>query len=251
VIPVSVVIIAHNEEQNIVSCIEAVKVFSNDILVVENGSTDQTAKLATDAGARVLQTEWKGYSETKNYGNRYAKNDWILSLDADEIVQPSLVKSIQQVFSGHLPEETMVFRIRRCMWYAGRRLYFGSVLRESRDRLFHRATAMWNGAAVHEELFFSRPVQKSTLKGYVVHRSYRSENEHRERLEKYARLSARQMKERGRSYSVWKYYLSPAFYFVRNFIFRLGFLDGQAGYRFARNEMRYVKNKYRYLKELK
>ena len=90
----SVVIITLNEEKNIARCIEAVLKVSDDIVVVDAMSTDKTVQIAESKGARVLVKKWEGFSENKNIGAELAKNDWIISIDADEVISEELTKNI-------------------------------------------------------------------------------------------------------------------------------------------------------------
>src|SRR5678810_681607 len=91
----SVVIITRNEEDNIVDCIQSAKTVSDDIIVVDAGSIDRTTKLAIASGARVFSVQWEGYGFSRNFGAERAKNDWILSVDADERISKALATAIQ------------------------------------------------------------------------------------------------------------------------------------------------------------
>lgn len=247
--PLSIVILAHNEAHNIARCVQSLVNLSDDILVIENGSMDDTAEIALQAGARVIKTEWKGYSETKNFGNREAKHDWILSLDADEVPNELLIQSIKNLFEVQL-EVNKVFAIQRKMVYCGMVLHHGSVGNEFRVRLFNRHFAKWNTNTVHEELHFLQPKQIEQLNGFLWHYSYRSVDEHRLRLAKYAQLSAKQMFESGKQANFTKMYCSAPFSFIKNYFLKGGFLDGIIGLQFALNEMWYVKLKYQLLQKM-
>jgi hypothetical protein len=245
--PLSIVILTKNEEKNIVRCLRSLKGLSNDVLAVDSGSADKTIILAEAEGAKVIQLNWKGYAETKNIGNRLAQNDWILSLDADEELNDELREAILERLNENLSSNT-AFSLQRKMVYGGKVLHHGSVANEFRLRLFHRQTGKWNAHDVHEEIEFSEPVSITKLNGFLWHHSYTSETDHRQRLEKYAALSAEQMRKSGKKGTFIKLWLSPLFGFIKNYIFNAGFLDGKEGYQFARNEMMYVKKKYRILK---
>jgi len=248
-LPFSVVIVARNEAHQIAACIKPWLGVTDDILVADNDSNDGMPEVARTAGARVIQLVWQGYSATKNAANQQARYDWILSLDADEVANPELVATIVELFQ-HNPAATQAFSIQRCLVYLGKTLRYGAAAREFRLRLFHRSVANWNGQAVHEELSFSEPVKVTRLKGFVWHYSCRDEADHRARLENYARLFAQQQQALGRKASWMKSHLSPWFSFVKNFLFKAGFLDGQAGFRFAWNEMGYTRRKYALLRDM-
>ena len=144
----------------------------------------------------------------------------------------------------------MAFCLRRKMVYCGKILHYGSQAWEYRIRLFNRQTAHWNDNDVHEDLDFSVPMKIKKLKGFLWHHSYNSPEEHRKRLEKYAQLSATQLFKAGKKATFIKQTISPLFGFVKNYIFKGGFLDGKKGYLFAVNEMWYVKRKYELLELL-
>src|SRR6476660_9693532 len=93
----SVVIITRNEEHNIAGCVQSAKLVSDDVIVVDSGSDDQTIKLAIQNGARVFSIHWEGYGFSRNYGSVRAKHNWIFALDADERISPELASSIEKL----------------------------------------------------------------------------------------------------------------------------------------------------------
>jgi len=248
-LPLSIVILTKNEEHNILRCLRSLQGLSNDILVIDSGSQDKTVDYARSQGARVIQMAWLGYSATKNAGNQLATNEWILSLDADEALNDEVRSDIKQLFNEPISAYT-AFSIQRKMVYCGNVLHYGSVANEFRLRLFNRQAAKWNSNDVHEELEFNQAIQMIKMKGFMWHHSYASKNEHRQRLEKYAALSAQQMHASGKKSTLLKRWISPLFGFIKNYLFKAGFLDGSAGYQYAVNEMWYVHKKYQLLKSL-
>ena len=94
---ISTIIITYNEEENIASCIKSLQEISDEILVIDSKSNDRTRYIAQELGATVVETEWKGYSDTKNFGNNIAKNNWILSIDADEVLSEELINSFKNL----------------------------------------------------------------------------------------------------------------------------------------------------------
>lgn len=249
VLPVSLVILTKNESKHIERCIAPWVGVCNEILIVDNGSTDDTIALALHQGATIYQTTWKGYSETKNEGNKQAQHDWIISLDADEVAEPSLVAAVKQLFQ-HMPPKEQVFSIRRKMIFANQLIRYGSGRNEYRIRVFNRTIAHWNHHAVHEDIEYPTGLKPIRLKGYVLHYSYISDQDHLNKLNRYAQLSAEEMYKAGKKYGFVKQYLSPLFGLVKNVIFRLGFMDGRVGLKKAAHEMYYTYTKYKLLKEL-
>jgi glycosyltransferase involved in cell wall biosynthesis len=150
-ISISVVILTKNEAHYIGRCLRALKGLSDDIHVLDSGSTDNTVELAQQHGVRVSNVTWQGYSETKNSGNLNAKHDWILSVDADEEINEELHHAIQQLCQSD-PPDNVAFELKRVMVFAGKVLRFGSVSNEYRTRIFNRQNAHWNQQTVHEDI---------------------------------------------------------------------------------------------------
>src|SRR5678816_3851794 len=126
---ISVTIITFNEESNIAAACESV-VWADEVLVVDSNSTDQTREIARQAGAKVITNPWPGFGKQKQFAVDHAKNDWILSLDADERVSPALGQSISQLEVQTLADGYLMARrtfyqgrwIRGGGWYPDRQL---------------------------------------------------------------------------------------------------------------------------------
>jgi glycosyltransferase involved in cell wall biosynthesis len=237
---------ACNEAHRIERCITALKPLQADILVATNQCTDATAEVALAAGARVIDLPWQGYAATKNAAHAHANFHWILSLDADEVANETLCESILHLFQQPMPEN-QVWSIKRRLVIGEQVLYHGSVSNEYRVRLFHRNHARWNTNAVHEDMIYE--TQAKMLDGWVWHYSFNNFAEHREKLQHYARLFAQQYAAQKTAVSPFKQ-ASAYWGFVKNYVFRGGFLDGNAGLKFAKNEMQYTHEKYRLAKQL-
>ena len=245
-LPLSVVILTLNEENNIKRCLQSIDQLADEVLIADSGSTDQTIAIAQQSKASLHQIKWQGYGATKNALNALTRYNWILSLDADEAPDATLIQSIHQLFQPEPPTGN-VFSVQRRMVYCGRELRHGSVQHEYRIRLFNKHSARWNTDDVHEQLEIDAGVSVHKLNGLLWHYSYTSPEEHRQRLEKYACLSAHHLVKTGKRANFIKRFLSPAFSFIKNYIVRLGFLDGYYGWLFARNECWYVYRKYQLL----
>ena len=242
-LPLSIVILTKNEERNIERCIKPLLKLSNDILIIDNGSIDNTLKIAKDLGAKIHHVEWLGYGNTKNVGNLFATNDWILSVDADEEMNEKLVGEIVQVFSKKMNENN-VYTLQRKMVYCDTVLNFGSLSNEYRIRLFNKNNARWNSNSVHEELEFNNPVQVTKLQGYLWHHSFASVQAHENKMKQYAALFYEQKCLENKKISFVKIYFSPIFNFIKNYLFKLGILDGTKGFQYAVVEMKYTFWKY-------
>ncbi len=243
-LPLSVVILTLNEEKNIERCLRPLLKLSNDILVIDTGSTDQTRFLAKKMGVKVLESEWYGYAETKNRAHQLTRYAWILSLDADEVIDDILCTHIQQIFTAAQPDEKTAYMLKRVMVYCGSVLQYGALANEYRIRLFNKKNARWNRNTVHENIEFTEIVKVEKLRGALWHYSYENLIAHEERIEQYAQLYAKAKKERQQYSTPLQKYVSAAFGLLKNYVFRFGFLDGAKGWQYAKTEMKYTFRKH-------
>lgn len=241
---ISAVIITLNEAANIERCIRSLISLADEILVADSGSDDGTVDIARKLGARVIQIEWEGFAPSKNKANQQAQFDYILSLDADEELSQELRESIFAVKSNL----SGAYSMNRLNHYCGTWIKHGGFYPDKKVRLFHREEAQWAGGPVHETLVTDVGVRKTHLAGDLLHYSYTSLEEHQERLERYAKLGAEKVKHHK---GLWrKSMVNPAWRFLRNYLFKGGFLDGAAGYHLCRLTAKEVRLKYRYAQEI-
>ena len=186
-IKISAVIITFNEEQNIGRCLDSLCDIVDEIVVVDSFSTDKTESICSDyEKVNFVKTEWKGYSETKNYGNKLANNDWVISLDADEALSEELAQNIKSLDLKN--EEAYEFN--RLTNYCGKWVKHCGWFPDIKVRLMNKTNSSWEGV-VHESLIYKKPVSVKFISGYLHHFSYYKVSEHLERLKKYADLSAK------------------------------------------------------------
>ncbi len=244
---ISVVIITKNEAHIIANTLQSLKAVTDDMVIVDSGSTDDTVKIAKQFNAAVIETGWTGYGMTKNKGNAAAKNDWILSLDADEAVDSALKESLGKL---NMENENVVYRLNRKNFFCGKHIRFGEWGTNKIIRVFNRNKTKWNTDLVHEQLVLADEVIIKPLKGSLLHYTAYNQKSYEAKTIEYARLSAKKYFAKGEKAGVLKKYFSPVFSFVQNYIFRLGFLDGPEGFIIAKNTARYTFLKYSYLKEM-
>jgi glycosyltransferase involved in cell wall biosynthesis len=245
-IPLTAVIITKNEEANIRACLEPLLELAAEVLVVDSGSTDATVAIAREMGAKVIETQWKGYSATKNFGNSQAKHDWILSIDADEVVSDELKASLLELS----PERGTTYALDRLTNYCGTWIRHSGWYPEWKIRLFHREDQYWTGEFVHEILFLPPEIKVRRLTGKLYHYSYKNSEDHLARIERYARLSAAKLHAKGKKTTFVKQWLSPGARFFRTFFLKKGFLDGKAGWTISIRNAWLVYRKYQLLKQL-
>jgi glycosyltransferase involved in cell wall biosynthesis len=243
----SVVIICRNEAHIIGRTIAAAQKVTDDIVVVDSGSTDGTQQLITASGARLLETGWDGYGPNKNKGVALARHDWILSIDADEVIDDTLAAQLETLV---LADPAVVYNIRFRAFLGDKMIRFGEWAGDEHIRLYHRGHVNWNDAQVHESLQIPAGTKTILLKGYIHHYTSRDLQDFAIKTVNYAVLNALKYHKMGRR-SYWlQRRVSPAFSFIYNYLLRLGFLDGEAGYTVARMNSFYTWLKYTKLQEL-
>lgn len=245
--PISVVIIVKNEAHIIAKTIAAVQPLTDDVVICDTGSTDDTMAVAQAAGARVIQEQWKGFGPTKNKANTHATYDWILQIDADEVPHASLITSLQVL---QLDDPLVKYRVVLKNYYCGKYLRFGNFKDIQRVRLFNRTQVKWNEDDVHEALISKEPVTEVLLPGFIQHYTYTTIDEHLQKIENYTSLSATLLFKQKKKASFVKLFLSPAVSFSVNYFIKLGFLDGYYGFKAAWLSAYHSHLKYKKLREL-
>ena len=209
--------------------------------MVDSGSTDGTAAIAEQLGAKVMVRAFDGYRSQKAFAAMQASHDWILTLDADERVSERLRVSIQDAQAGGFAAAAG-YRFARLSWYFGKFLRHGNAYPDRGLRLFDRRRGGWRGnREIHEAASVDGPIL--LLHGDVIHYPYRSLEQQLTKTQTYARMMAEHEHARGKRPSLFKLVLSPAWRFWRGYIFRLGFLDGWQGLVYAYVRANYVRQK--------
>ncbi len=244
---VSVVIIAKNEAHIIGQTLLSLRGLTDDIVVVDNGSTDNTEAICRQMGAVVIKAAWQGYGPTKNIGIKAAKYDWILSLDADEAIDEQLKQAVKNMSTA---DENNVYNLNFKNFFCGKWVKHGEWGSDRHIRLFNRKTVQWDAAAVHEQLQLPLKAKVIVLPGNVLHYTVHSLQDYMEKTVRYARMNAVKYFEQEKKSNFVKLRLSPLFSFTQNYILRLGFLDGWEGYLTAKTTAWYTFLKYAYLKEM-
>lgn len=238
---ISAVIITFNEEKNIARCLESLRGIVNEIVVVDSFSTDATQAICETYRVKFVQRQWAGYSAQKNYANHLATGDYILSIDADEVISPELRLSI----SGLKEPYADAYQFNRLTNYCGHWIKHGGWYPDRKLRLFRNNIALWEGS-IHETLIFSKPVKPVHLKGDLLHYSFYTMGEYVRQQDKFTDLTAQKAFAKGKKSSVAGIVFRPRWRFFRDFILKMGFLDGRWGYQVCKimafaTFMKYVK----------
>ena len=221
---VSVVIITKNEADNISAALESAR-WADDIVVVDSGSTDNTANIAKRFTERVFNHEWLGYGAQKNYAASLATYDWVLSIDADERISEALASEIKMLIDSK--PNANGYRIPRVTRYLGRWIRTTDWYPDYQLRLFNRRFSRWNENLVHESVVVEGSVGR--LHNELEHHAYRHMTHHLETIEHYTTLAAKQMRQDGRLATWFDIALRPPLAFLRNYFLRGGIRDGTVG----------------------
>lgn len=221
--PISAVVITRAAAAQLPACLASLA-FCDEILVVDSGSTDDTAAIARRLGARVIETHWRGFGPQKQFAVEQAAHDWVLCLDADERVSPQLAA---RIVAGPPAPACVAYRCARRNRFMGRYLRYGEGYPDWSLRLFDRRHARWSDDPVHERVIPAGPV--GVLEGDLLHDSAESLERYLEKQNRYSTLAAQSALAAGRRASAARLLLSPLARFVKFYILRRGFLDGLPG----------------------
>lgn len=275
----SIVIITYNEEANLARTLASVQPLvangRGEIILVDSGSTDRTVEIAKSLGAKVFVEDWKGYAAQKNSAIDKAQGDWILSLDADEEVDPILQRQLR-FFTGTASAEELAmpgalhdarfsvktltfdqlvsewktyvssfegFSIHRKNFFLGRWIKHGGFYPDPKLRLFRKGKTRFEDRAVHEDLAWVGDM--GSLSGALLHHSYPTLADYIDHMNRYSSLGAEMAVAKGQTrFSILNIVFRPILTFIYNYIFRLGFLDGREGLLLHLNHAVYVSWKY-------
>lgn len=223
---ISAVVITKNEARNVERCLRSLAPVADEILVVDDHSTDETASICERLGARVVRQSWLGFGPQKNHGNGLARHDWILSIDADEALDEDLRRAILDAKARGL---SGAYQVSRLNSYYGRFIRHGLEYPDRKIRLFPRAGARWNESLVHEGLLLDERLAVTRLEGHLLHYTYANVAEHVAKANRYTSLAAEDALRRGARPSIARMLSSPLAVFFKAYLLRRGFQDGLHG----------------------
>ena len=220
---ISAVVIAKDEEAAIGACLDSVS-WCKEIILVDSGSQDRTREIAAARGAKVHEHAWEGYGKQKDFAVRQATNDWVLCIDADETISPTLRASIEKTLADPAHR---VYEMARCNRFMGVWLRHGEGYPDWILRLFDRRVARWSDDPVHEKVETDEQVGR--LKGDLLHTSAETLHSYLEKQNTYTSLQAQLLYRQGKRANAAKLVLSPLYRFLKFYVLRCGFMDGVPG----------------------
>lgn len=237
---ISVVVLAKNNENTIKKTLESLKGFS-DVVVYDNGSTDKTIEIAKSfSNVNLVQGEFKGFGWTKNQAASFAKNDWILIIDSDEVVDLELFSTLKT----KKLDKNIVYKLNFKAFYKDIQVKHCGWNNQKIKRLYNKTITKYNSNDVHEDII-SQNLQMEVLKGNVEHYSYHTISQFIIKADHYSSLFAKNNAGKKNS-SPTKAFFNGMYSFFRTYILKRGFLDGYVGLIIAYSHM--VTNFYKYMK---
>jgi glycosyltransferase involved in cell wall biosynthesis len=225
-IRLSAVIITYNEEKNISRCLQSLKGIADEIVIVDSGSDDRTLEIAKEFSAKIVTHPFTGYIEQKNFAVTQTSNEYILSLDADEELSPELHRSIKYLKENWKHDG---YSFNRLTNYCGKWIHHCGWYPDPKLRLFRTGTGKWGGSNPHDRFIPDSSSSKGKIKGDLYHYSYYSVEDHIRQADNFSRIEARSAFKNGERSNLYHIIIKPKIKFFRDFILRLGFLDGYYG----------------------
>ena len=246
-VKISAVIIAFNEMGYIEKCIESVE-FADEIIVVDSYSTDGTYEyLHAHSKVRVIQHPFANFTSQKSFALNQASNDWVLFLDADEVVPSKLKSEIKATVEGNT--DFSAFWFYRKFMFQKSPLHFSGWQTDKNYRLFRKSKARFSDKKiVHETLNVSG--KSGILKEKLTHYCYKSFDDYKSKMLKYGRLKAKEDFYREKRFNLLSLIFKPTWKFFNHFVLRLGFLDGKKGVTISYLNALSDLERYRELKKL-
>jgi glycosyltransferase involved in cell wall biosynthesis len=246
-VKISAVIITFNEERNIGRGLDSLQGVADEIIVVDSFSSDATEEIVNSKGATFISHKFEGHIEQKNWAIRQAKYPHVLSLDADEALDEHLRKAINTVKDNWQGEG---YYLNRLTNYCGKWIRHGLWYPDRKLRLWDSRKGAWGGQNPHDTYILEEGSRSQHLSGHLLHYSFYTFEEHLKQIKKFTDISSAAAFNNGKRSSWLKIIVSPSLKFVRAYIFKLGFLDGKAGWMIARWSAYATYLKYTKLKAL-
>lgn len=237
---ISVSIICLNEADIIGDCLRQAACVADEIVVVDSGSTDNTREIAFDHGAKVFHQDWLGYGKQKNFALGLCSNEWVLSLDADEVLTDELIEEIRSL---DFDSDVVGYRVARKLFVGDRFICWGGYYPDFQLRLFRSSLGGFNDLPVHESVQLPANAKVRDLKNPLNHFSYDSLEQMDAAFHNFTKLST---KKRNRFLNPFRAVFNFIYTFLNKYLLRLGFLHGVMGLRLAWIHSKYSFFKYIY-----
>ena len=225
-IKLSAVVITYNEEQHINDLIDNIS-FTNEIIVIDSFSDDGTLrKLQQFPEVKVIKRPFKNFADQRNFGIKQAKYEWILFIDADERITPELKNEILDTIKSN--SDVAGFMFKRKFFFKDKVINYSGFQTDTTYRLFKNGKVKYNEDKIVHEMPIIKG-ESAILKNKMLHYSYKSSEDYKNKMKHYAKLKALELFKKGKKPSIFHFIFRPTYKFLINYIIRLGFLDGKEG----------------------
>ena len=222
----SVLITTFNEASNIEACLESVQ-WADEIIIVDSFSTDETVTISQQYTSNIFQRKYSGPADQKNWAIPQATHDWILILDADERITPSLKNEISQLLQQDQLKDA--YWIPRQSFFMEKKINYSGWQGDEVIRLIKKEKCRYNDQQVHEEII-TEGIEVGRLKNKLQHYTYKNLNHYLAKVERYAEWSAQDHLKKTPNVTLYHLWLKPFFRFIKHYFFQLGILDGKVGF---------------------
>jgi glycosyltransferase involved in cell wall biosynthesis len=232
--PLSIFIIARDEADRLGETIRAVRDLTDDLVVVDSGSTDGTQAAAEALGARVIFNPWPGYGPQKRFAEEQCRHTWLLNLDADEVVPPALNREIRQLLEADEPLRD-AYKVGIAEIFPGEDRPHRWAYTLYPVRLYRKDRGRYSSALVHDRVHLAPDATVGRLKGVIHHYSVRSLGAQIDKLNRYSDQQAHDLAVRGQSIATWRVFLEFIGAFIKAYVGRRHFVRGVYGFLTAMN----------------
>ena len=224
----TIALIVKNEAANLSACLSSCAGLTDQIVVVDSGSEDNTVAIAKAAGAQVyVHDQWQGFGQQRQTAQQYIKTDWVLWLDADERLTPALATSITQAVA--INDQHCLYQVSRLSWVFGRFIRHSGWYPDPVIRLYPTNRTGYTDAPVHESVIVPSDTLVKRLDGDLLHYTYRDLHHYLVKSAQYAELWASEREARGKVTRLSQGILHGLGCFLKMYVFKAGFLDGKQG----------------------
>ncbi len=243
-IPVSVYVLTTNNRRTIERCLKSLT-WAEELVIVDSFSEDGTYEICQRYTEKVYRRPWTGHRDQYQYAADLTTHQWIMFVDADEEIPPELAEEIQKELDRG--GEFDAYFVYRRTYYLGRWIRYGGWYPDGEIRLYRREKGRWEGG-LHAKLVVDGKI--GFLKNQYLHYTYRNISDQIQTIDRYSKIAAEDLFQRGERFSLFRLLLHPPFRFIKEYLFKSGFRDGLPGLIIIVSTMFYVFIKYAKLWEL-
>jgi glycosyltransferase involved in cell wall biosynthesis len=227
VVKLSAAVICFNEEDKIATCLNSLSEVVDEIIVVDSFSTDKTKSICLSHNVTFIENKFIGHIEQKNFALSQCNGEYVLSLDADEVLSDELISSIKKEKENF---SHAGYRFHRLTGYAGKWIRHSGWYPDTKLRLVKNSSAKWNGVNPHDILQLDNGEKGKLISGDLLHYSYDSITDHIDQTNKFTTIAAKQAFSANIKSSQFKIVTRPCLKFLKDYFLKRGFLDGRYGF---------------------